>query len=51
MRSDRLFFLPVAEGDGEGDHAKHGGGAIGAVSPSTAFQAVPLPMSFAHREE
>jgi len=26
-------------------------GQSGAVGPSTAFQAVPLPMSFAHREE
>ena len=37
--------------DGEGDHAKHGGGATGAVRPSTALRAVPLPMGFAHGED
>ena len=36
---------------GRGDHAKHGGGAIGAVGPSTAFQAVPLPIAFGDRED
>ena len=46
-----LLVLPVAAGDGEGDRAKHGGGAFGADSPSTALRAVPLPMSFAHRED
>jgi hypothetical protein len=45
------LILPVAEGDGEGDRLKAGGGAIGAVGPSTALRAVPLPMRFAHREE
>ncbi|HEX8126698.1 MAG TPA: hydantoinase B/oxoprolinase family protein, partial [Allosphingosinicella sp.] len=29
--------------DGEGNHAKHGGGANSAASPSTALRAVPLP--------
>ncbi|HEX8466642.1 MAG TPA: hydantoinase B/oxoprolinase family protein [Allosphingosinicella sp.] len=29
--------------DGEGDHAKHGGGADSAAIPSTALRAVPLP--------
>ncbi len=39
------LILPVAEGDGEGDHAKHGGGALlSQQSPSTALRAVPLPM-------
>jgi len=51
MRMERIPILPVAAGDGEGDHAKHGGGANSALGPSTAFQAVPLPMSFAHRED
>ena len=46
-----LLILPVAEGDGEGDRAKPGGGAIGSVSPSTAFQAVPLPIRFADGED
>jgi hypothetical protein len=27
------FVLPVAAGDGEGDHPKGGGGATGAVGP------------------
>ena len=40
-------FLPVAEGNGVGDHAQLGGGAIGAglaFYPSTALRAVPLPI-------
>ena len=41
----------LSRGDGEGDHAKHGGGAERDDGPSTAFQAVPLPMSSAHRED
>ena len=28
-----------------------GGGAVSAGSPSTSLRLVPLPMSFAHREE
>jgi len=41
----------LSRSDGEGDHAKHGGGASGAESPSTAFQAVPLPIRYADRED
>ena len=41
----------LSRSDGEEDHAKHGGGANGADGPSTGFQPVPLPMSFAHRED
>jgi 5-oxoprolinase (ATP-hydrolysing) len=39
--------------EGEEDHAKHGGGAKGAGSPSTALRAVPLPTPSAQggREE
>jgi hypothetical protein len=40
------LILPVAAGDGEGDHAKHGGGAIeGTCSnySSTTLRVVPLP--------
>jgi error-prone DNA polymerase len=36
---------------GEGDHAKHGGGAGGVVSPSTALRAVPLPIRCADGED
>src|SRR4051812_10065852 len=35
--------LPVAEGDGEGDHAKHGGGAISAHAPPPPFGWSPSP--------
>ncbi len=40
------FILPVAEGDGEGDHAKHDGGVIAEACssyPSTTLRVVPLP--------
>jgi protein ImuB len=37
--------------DGEGDHAKHGGGAIGARSPSTAFGGPPPHEASPHRED
>jgi hypothetical protein len=40
------FILPIAAGDGEGDHAKHGGGVNGeacASYPSTTLRVVPLP--------
>jgi hypothetical protein len=40
------FILPIAEGGGEGDHAKHGGGVIGSACssyPSTTLRVVPLP--------
>jgi hypothetical protein len=37
--------------DGEGDRTKCGGGAGGAVRPSTMLRMVPLPMGFAHRED
>jgi hypothetical protein len=40
-----VLVLPVAAGDGEGDQAKT------VVSPSTAFQAVPLPIRFADGED
>src|SRR4051812_26190345 len=41
----------LSRSDGEGDHAKHGGGANGAASPSTALRAVPLPIACGDREE
>ena len=34
----------LSRSDGEGDHAKHGGGASGAARPSTTLRVVPLPM-------
>ncbi len=37
------MFLPVAAGDGEGDHPKGGGGVPGAGYPSTMLRMVPLP--------
>jgi hypothetical protein len=40
------FILPVAAGEGEGDHAKHGGGVFGEACssyPSTTLRVVPLP--------
>ena len=41
----RIFSSSPSRSDGEGDHAKHGGGAIPSrQSPSTALRAVPLPM-------
>jgi 5-oxoprolinase (ATP-hydrolysing) len=56
MREGDLFVIETPGGggygvpssspsqrDGEGDHAKHGGGASSAGSPSTALRAVPLP--------
>ena len=45
------LVLPVREADGEGDHAKHGGGAAPREGPSTAFQAGPLPIGCADRED
>jgi hypothetical protein len=48
----RWLILPVAAGDGEGDHAEHGGGAtLTPQSPSTVLRTVPLPMRSAHRED
>jgi hypothetical protein len=56
-----MICLPIA--DGEGDHAKHGGGVIAVTAqvhsgsaslsafyPSTTLRVVPLPTSFARRE-
>jgi indole-3-glycerol phosphate synthase/phosphoribosylanthranilate isomerase len=47
--SSRLSSL--SRSDGEGDHAKHGGGVFGAAYASTTFQVVPLPTSSARRED
>ena len=47
-----MAILPIK--DGEGDQAKPGGGAIGrslASYPSTTLRVVPLPTSFARRED
>jgi len=41
----------LSRSKGDGDRAKHGGGADGAGSPSTPFQAVPLPIAFGDRED
>jgi len=41
----------LSRSDGEGDHPKGGGGAIGTAGPSTALHAVPLPTRFARRED
>jgi hypothetical protein len=56
MRSERDQFLPIA--DGEGNHAKHGGGVtavtpafsartagVRAFYPSTTLRVVPLPIA------
>ncbi len=51
MNCSRDFILPVAAGDGEGDRSKSGGGASGALRPTTMLRMVPLPMGFAHRED
>ncbi len=41
----------LSRSDGEGDHAKHGGRAISAPSPSTAFGGLPPHEPSAHRED
>ena len=51
MMERNIFILPVAAGDGEGDHAKHGGGVSRLYDPSTVLRTVPLPIRFAEREE
>jgi hypothetical protein len=56
MRSEGDQFLPIA--DGEGNHAKHGGGVTAvtyglpartadarAIYPSTTLRVVPLPIA------
>ena len=56
MRSEAHQFLPIE--DGEGNHAKHGGGVtavtpafpartadVGAIYPSTTLRVVPLPIA------
>ena len=46
------LILPIA--DGEGDRPKGGGGVYGkslADHPSTRLRLVPLPTSFARRED
>ncbi|WP_166036680.1 DUF969 domain-containing protein [Sphingosinicella sp. YJ22] len=48
---DRRFKFSPSRSDGEGDHAKHGGGAIPAPSPSTAFGGPPPHEPSAHRED
>ena len=45
------LVLPVSEAHGEGDRAKHGGGAKGVISPSTVLRTVPLPIAFGDRED
>ena len=47
-----MIILPIE--DGEGDHAKHGGGVLAqscSSYPSTTLRVVPLPTSFARRED
>ena len=46
-----IHLSSLSRSDGEGDHAKHGGGAIGAHSPSTGLQPVPLPIACGDRED
>ncbi|MGQ0659805.1 UDP-N-acetylmuramoyl-L-alanine--D-glutamate ligase [Sphingosinicella sp.] len=41
----------LSRSDGEGDRPQAGGGADGGDCPSTALRAVPLPTSFARRED
>jgi hypothetical protein len=36
---------------GEGDRVQRGGGAFGALSPSTMLRMVPLPIRYADRED
>ena len=41
----------LSRSGGEGDRPQDGGGAKAIEGPSTALRAVPLPTSFARRED
>jgi hypothetical protein len=51
LKARAALILPVREAHGEGDRSKSGGGASGAVRPSTMLRMVPLPIGFADRED